>query len=351
MAKFDCVDRCISGVFYKLGRQVHKHRLIFLLVPLAMVTFLMTGFTHFVIDDNVEYLFTPENSQSRDDRVTTKELFMTGDEGEEFLPNRELDLFIRRGRLIILPAEGDNIMRKEMFEEIVKLDEKIRTISLHDNGTLDNYDTLCMKWLGRCLDNNIMTIYRDNVAMFEHINLTYPYFETPQYPLFIGPNLGGVKFVEDTDVVESAENMLLIYTLSTGTKEKDHLAEDWEKVFDKLIEKSALEMKHIKLARSTSRSLSHEITEASIHIVPRFAATFCMMIIFAVLSCIMRDWVLSKPWLGFLGVLSAVFAVISAVGLLSYCGLKFNEIVSLMPFLVLGRLFFFYFPHDFILYH
>nr|XP_054772716.1 patched domain-containing protein 3-like [Lytechinus pictus] len=336
MANFDCVDRCISRIFYKLGRQVYKHKLIFLLIPLAMVTFLMTGFTHFIIDDNVEYLFTPENSQSRDDRATTKELFMTGDEGVEFLPNRELDLFIRRGRLIITPAEGDNIMKKEMFEEIVKLDEKIRTISLHDNGTLDNYDTLCMKWLGHCLDNNIMTIYRDNVAMFDHINLTYPYFNTPQYPLFIGPNLGGVVVDEDTDMVKSAKNVLLIYTLSTGSNEQDLLAEDWEKVFDKLIEKSSTEMKHIKLARSTSCSLSHEITEASIHIIPRFAVTFVLMIMFAVLSCIMRDWVLSKPWLGFLGVLSAVFAVISAVGLLSYCQLKFNEIVSLMPFLVLG---------------
>ncbi|XP_072169811.1 patched domain-containing protein 3-like [Diadema setosum] len=336
MARYDCVDRCISKAFYKLGKVVFRHKLIFLLIPLAMVTFLMTGFTHFIIDDNVEYLFTPENSQSRDDRKVTRELFMTGDEGEEFLPNRELDLFIRRGRLIILPAEGDNIMKKEMFEEIVELDEKIRTITLHDNGTLDNYGTLCMKWLGQCLDNNLMMIYRQNVEMFNYINLSYPFHTAGQYPLFIGPNLGGVELHEGSDVVKSAKNVMLIYTLSTGDKEKDKLAEDWEMVFDKLIEMYSKEMKHIKLARCTSRSLSHEITEASIHVVPRFGGTFCMMILFAVLSCIMRDWVLSKPWLGFLGVLSAVFAVISAVGLLSYCGLKFNEIVSLMPFLVLG---------------
>ena len=337
MANFDCVDSAISRAFYKLGRVVFRHKLIFLLIPLAMVTFLMTGFTHFVIDDDVEYLFTPENSQSRDDREVTQELFMTGDEGVEFLPNRELDLFIRRGRLVIHPAYGDNVMKKEMFEEMLMLDEKIRTISLHANGTLDNYGTLCMKWLGRCLDNNLLTIYRNRVEMFDHINLTSPFYEAGNYPVFVGPNLGAAKFYEGTNVVKSAENILLIYTLATGTKERDHLAKEWEKIFDQLIEMYSKEMKHIKLARSTSVSLAVEIAEASIHVVPRFAVTFCMMVLFVVLSCIMRDWVLSKPWLGFLGVLSAVFAVISAVGLLSYCQLQFNEIVSLMPFLVLGK--------------
>ena len=62
-----------------------------------------------------------------------------------------------------------------------------------------------------------------------------------------------------------------------------------------------------------------------------------MLVVFAVGSCIMRDWVQSKPWLGLIGVLSSSLAIVSSIGFLSYCGVDFNEIVSLMPFLILGE--------------
>lgn len=39
----------------------------------------------------------------------------------------------------------------------------------------------------------------------------------------------------------------------------------------------------------------------------------------------------------FTGVTSASLAIASAVGLLSVCGIPFNEVVASMPFLVIGK--------------
>ncbi len=46
------------------------------------------------------------------------------------------------------------------------------------------------------------------------------------------------------------------------------------------------------------------------------------------------DWVVSKPLLAVLGVLNAGMGVLSAIGLLNFVGFPYNDIVSVMPFLV-----------------
>ena len=58
---------------------------------------------------------------------------------------------------------------------------------------------------------------------------------------------------------------------------------------------------------------------------------------FSICSCMMRDWVLSKPWLALLGVISAGLSLLSVFGLLSAVGVKSVPQVGLVPFLILGE--------------
>lgn len=51
----------------------------------------------------------------------------------------------------------------------------------------------------------------------------------------------------------------------------------------------------------------------------------------------MTDWVRSKPWLGFLGNLSAGMATISAFGACMYFGVDFIGINLAAPFLMIGN--------------
>lgn len=335
MARYDCVDSIISKVFYTYGKFVSRHKLPFLLVPLLVIFLSMGGLYRFTINDDVEYLFTPADSRSRNDLKVMTDHYLSGKEGEEFLPNRELDVFIRRGRVIISALDEGNVMRKEIFKEILKLDEHLTNFGV--DGTTNKYSTLCMKWGGQCVDNAWLNSFRVSLENYDIlINATYPFATFGHHTFLIGPALAGVVTDPETEIIKEASAVRLVYTLSTGSPEREEIASNWEDIFEEEVEGYQKKCKHIRISRSTSHSLSREAAEASFHVIPRFAATFCMMILFAVFSCIMRDWVLSKPWLGFLGVLSASFAIFTTVGIMSFAQVEFNEIVALMPFLVLG---------------
>ena len=474
MKKLDCVDNVISKLFGKLGGCIARHPLPFLLGPLIILAVLCVGLSQLEIEDDVEHLFTPVNSPGRTDLKATQALYMTGNEGTNFLPNRELDLFLGRGRLILSRLDGGNIIdpeHPEYMEDVYNLDRLIRSTPIPGNGSTFD-EEICMKWLNRCVPNPIIVYYENHRADFAaglH-NISYPIVEmeipvdidlmnlpgnviggmdqwshlnqpgapsdaipnvsgsdqdllalmqqqngadpsqfgvppnsntrknqsgidqamldqleaykqlggapaNPNIPqnippgfdpnnipagfnpqnvpdgfdpsslgpitqsLFIGPNLGGVEFYPDTeDIVKSATHILLFYTTNSGP-DIMALANQWEdEVFMKVTEDYMNKTNLLKIDRVVSTSLASEVNEATQKVIPRFATTFSMMILFAVFSCIMRDWVLSKPWLGFLGVMSAAISIISSIGLLSFLGMKYNEVVSLMPFLIIGKL-------------
>jgi hypothetical protein len=51
----------------------------------------------------------------------------------------------------------------------------------------------------------------------------------------------------------------------------------------------------------------------------------------------LRVQVTSKPTLAVCGTLAAAMAVFSAMGICTYCGLQFNTIVNVMPFLIVCK--------------
>lgn len=77
---------------------------------------------------------------------------------------------------------------------------------------------------------------------------------------------------------------------------------------------------------------------------PRFVLAFTMLALFALLCSMSTidgtlyvDWVLSKPVLAVLGVANAGMGIATAIGLLNLIGMPYNDIVGVMPFLVVGR--------------
>lgn len=72
-------------------------------------------------------------------------------------------------------------------------------------------------------------------------------------------------------------------------------------------------------------------------VVPYFTSAFLFMAIFSVITCMMTDWVRSKPWLGFLGNLSAIAATAGAFGFCIYLGVDFIGLNLAAPFLMIGE--------------
>lgn len=49
------------------------------------------------------------------------------------------------------------------------------------------------------------------------------------------------------------------------------------------------------------------------------------------------DWTISKPILGILGVINAGMGILTAIGSLNLINVPYNDIVGVMPFLVVGK--------------
>lgn len=113
----------------------------------------------------------------------------------------------------------------------------------------------------------------------------------------------------------------------------------WEEAFLDVIGKAEDEgaFKHISIARFASRTLELELEANTKTVVPYFASTFIIMGLFSIVTCMMTDWVRSKPWLGLLGNLSAAMATVAAFGLCIYLGIDFIGLNLAAPFLMIGK--------------
>merc|ERR1711963_1255017 len=82
--------------------------------------------------------------------------------------------------------------------------------------------------------------------------------------------------------------------------------------------------------------MERELENNTNSVIPYFSFNLALMIVFCIFTCMMTDWVKSKPLLGLLGVVSAVLATIASMGLIMYCGIPFIGINMAAPFLMLG---------------
>lgn len=57
----------------------------------------------------------------------------------------------------------------------------------------------------------------------------------------------------------------------------------------------------------------------------------------SVITSMMGDSVRSKPWLGFMGILSAIMSTLGAFGLAMYLDIEFIGINLAAPFLMIGK--------------
>lgn len=94
----------------------------------------------------------------------------------------------------------------------------------------------------------------------------------------------------------------------------------------------------IDVLRFSSLTLEQELENNTNSVLPFFTLNVGIMIAFCVMTCMMTDWVKSKPLLGLLGVVSSILGTIAALGLAVYVGIPFTGINLAAPFLMLGKI-------------
>lgn len=148
---------------------------------------------------------------------------------------------------------------------------------------------------------------------------------------------GGTK-VKDDQIV-SVPSIQLVYFVNADNHRQDARGSAWEDNFLEVVGEAddGGHFKYISVARFASRTLDHELEKNTRTVVPYFATSFAIMALFSVITCMMSDWVRSKPWLGLLGNLSACMATVAAFGAVVYVGVDFIGINLAAPFLMIGK--------------
>ncbi|XP_071791021.1 patched domain-containing protein 3-like [Asterias amurensis] len=335
--RFDCIEKNIKKLFFNYGGFIARHPLWFLFSPMLLAGVLGVGISFITSEQSVENLYTPENGQAKTDRKTVEELYTQHGDNDTLVSR--LTRLGRSGKVIIQRQDGGNVLTETVFEEILNLHEEI--LNLH--GTMlhnDSVDTfyfvdICVKWNNTCNENAILSVYDYNSSMLQAINLTYPVYSSNKKTVFFGGELGGVKFKSNlSDEVLSAEVMQLSYILRHQDSMDDQRSALWEDEFLQVVE--AFNSTEIRVTRQVSSTLETELDKASSNVIKDFSITFTLLITFSICSCVMLDWVRSKPWLAGCGVISAGLAVLSSFGLMGYIGVPYINVVGSAPFLIIG---------------
>ncbi|XP_020815034.1 patched domain-containing protein 3 [Drosophila serrata] len=334
-----CVDKTLNKSFYHLGVCIAKHPGYFIIIPVLLTMLCMTGYQQLKYQIDPEYLFSPIAGEGKTERAIVEQYFKVNythrfNVGRITRPGRF-------GRVIVITKDGDdNMIRREVFQELRQLDDIIQNASTTYDGDTYTYKDNCARWESECFENDILNLdaLMDDIEAGQ-LNLTFPFMFNPVtwdahlFPVFFG----GTKLTED-NIVISVPAIQLVYFVTADTKRQDAKGAEWEETFLKVVgqaEESG-RFKHISVSYFASRTLDHELEKNTKTVVPYFSSTFLLMGLFSVITCMMGDAVRSKPFLGLMGNVSAIMATLAAFGLAMYCGIEFIGINLAAPFLMIG---------------
>lgn len=332
------VDEWLTRNFFRVGLFVGRHPGYFLIVPVLLTALCMTGYQRMRYEMDPEYLFCPINGEAKHEREIVETYFKTN-YSSRFNVGR-ITRPGRFGRVIVIPRQGDDMLRREIWEELRMLDDIIRNATVHWPGGEDfQYEQVCARWQDNCFVNDILNLDHviDEVEN-RTLLLTFPIMFNPvtwdahAFPVYFGGSV-----VDDEGLIQRVPSVQLVYFAKADTKAQDAKGAAWEDRFLEAVgEADANLFQHISVARFASRTLDVELERNTKSIVPFFSSTFAIMAIFSVITCMMTDWVRSKPWLGLLGNVSAGMATLAAFGLAMYLDFEFIGINLAAPFLMIG---------------
>ena len=333
--QLNVVDEFLKQVFFRFGKFIGDHPGYFLIVPLLLTALCASGFQRIQHVADPEFLFSPDSGEAKTERAILEQHFPTN--FSQFDPTRASRAG-RFARLLITAADGESLLRTKVWREIVFLDQIVHNISINWEDEEFTYHQLCARNKDEvCWGNEILEIgsYMDLIERQE-LNLTIPIWFSPDtfkaytsFPIVFG----GIELSE-INSIEKVSAVSLAYFLDSEEEWKKERGLLWEDAFLKTVKIQNLP--NLNVTRFSSITLEQELEENTNSVIPYFGLNIGIMVTFCIFTCMMTDWVKSKPFLGLFGVLSAILGSISAFGLVMYLGMDFIGINLAAPFLMLG---------------
>lgn len=319
----------IGDIFAKYGKLVTNYPWIIMTVCVIINCALGFGLLTVESEHDVERLYIPTNSQAYKEKQRLHSLFYDNTE-ENFNPFTLSNLGVY-GEVVMKTLNGENVLQTEYLDELLRIDDYIKRRVIVENGTGVNqtltYHTLCAKKKGECSINGqiaLMPIFR---MILQHNVTKYLQYKDPQFKYVFG------NVTTNNGTLTSATVVKLRYNLRQDS-EFLPFSKKWELNFIKELNK--LESNITELAYAYSESLNHELNDNTKGDIRFFSFTFVLMMIYASFVASGGNCLSQRQNLGRAGVLCTGLSILSSFGLMALIGVKFVNIVGVMPFLVLG---------------
>ena len=333
--QLNVVDEFLKRAFFRFGKFIGDHPGYFLIVPLLVTALCASGFQRIQHVADPEFLFSPDSGEAKMERAVLEQHFPTN--FSQYDPTRSSRPG-RFARLLITSSDGGSLLRTEVWREIAFLDQIVQNVSITWEDVNYSYEQLCARNSNdQCWPNEILEIgaFMNSIETGE-LNLTVPIWFSPDtfkayttFPIV----MGGIQ-VSEINTIEKVSAVSLAYFLNSEEEWMKERGLLWEDAFLRTVKLQNLP--HLNVTRFSSITLEQELEENTNSVIPYFSLNIGIMVVFCIFTCMMTDWVKSKPLLGLFGVLSAILGSISAFGLVMYLGMDFIGINLAAPFLMLG---------------
>ncbi|XP_033120949.1 patched domain-containing protein 3-like [Anneissia japonica] len=324
------IRRELNILSHCLSNSISNKPHLYILFPLILTGCLSFGAFFATFETDVDKLFTPLYSKAVHEQYQT-ELYFPTNYSEYFL-NRGTKVIEKGCNIRITSSSGENLINDGILMEVLKLDDFIRNSIVNDEfGFVD----VCAKWNGTCVLNPLVEVYYGNNSFVPNSNLTYPFtLRSDGVQYFLGNSLGGVTVRSGTNYLESAREIILAYILKSDTVDDSTLSSMWEKQISAVLRN--YESESINIVYYTSQTFSEQLYSTLKNTIPYIIISFFAIATFASMTCMRREWVLSKPFLAQCGLISAILACISAFGIVSFFQAKLNVVAICVVFLTIG---------------
>lgn len=157
------------------------------------------------------------------------------------------------------------------------------------------------------------------------------------FKLFYGQFVGGVTLQEQENrtLMMGAQALLLPYQLLQQNSTTEEYAVEWEHKVTEFL--NGLLPDDLEASWWTYETMVQETERDRQKVANLMLPLFIIIAVFAIVVSWTRNPLTSKPWLALTGTISAMLAIMTAVTLVMWCGLKFTSVVTFMPYIVFGK--------------
>ena len=347
--KVSNIEHGLVFIAKKWGYFVAKHPLPVILSSLVLAVIMSIGVIFIQNETDTLELYAPRESISYDnneryedswglyqDSIRTQQIYVT--------PKNNANL-----------KSQQNIFTAEYLIEFLKIHEEVASLEVTDSGTSYSFYDLCYEYKnGNCDLRSILAFYDFNQTQiqfgFNDTKILYPsqfspYSDTPQLMVVL---LGQNITLNAQNEVIASPALSIVYGLDETLYGED-LCVKWETKYLEFMED--FESDYFDIAYFSHDSFNLELGAAVGSDIPSFSIAFALIGLFASLVLIRvktnentdgrckyeLDTKRNRAQLAIMGTVSTLCAILGCFGIVGgLFGVKFNAVVAVSPFLLVG---------------